>query len=177
MMAQLVLFGGPAGAGKSTLARAWCATRERAAHVELDAVRELIVAGRADPQRPTGLQGEQYVLSVDATLALARSFLAAGYDVAVDDTLEPAPFEAHWRPRLDGLDWRLVVVLPSLAETLARSARRAKRVLEVHTRAQHAASGGWEPEYRVDTTGLTVAESLERVLVVFARQDPSGRVS
>ena len=169
-MALLVLFGGPAGAGKSTLARAWCATRERAVHVELDAIRELIVAGRADPQHPTPLQGEQYVHSVDATCALARSFLDAGYDVAVDDTLEPPPFAAHWRPRIAGLDWRLVIVLPSLAKTLTRSAGRAKRVLEVHTRAQHAASGEWPAEYRIDTTSLSVEESLRRALAVIAAQ-------
>ena len=174
-MALLVLSGGPAGAGKSTLARAWCATRERAVHVELDAVRELIVAGRADPQRPTALQGEQYVHSVDATCALARSFLGAGYDVAVDDALEPAPFEAYWRPRIADLDWRIVVVLPSLAETLARSAGRAKRVLEVHSRAQHAASAHWPARYRVDTTGLTVEESLPRALAVVADQATNPR--
>lgn len=42
---MLLLVGGPAGAGKSTLARAWCAAPARAAHVQLDEVRHLIVAG------------------------------------------------------------------------------------------------------------------------------------
>ena len=174
-MAQLVPFGGPAGAGKSTLARAWCATRERAAHVELDAVRELIVAGRADPQRPTPLQSEQYVLSVDATCALARSFLAGGYDVAVDDTLEPAPFDAYWRPRIEGLEWTVVVVLPSLSETLARSTGRDQRALEAHTRAQHAASLGWPAHHRVDTTGRTPRESLPLIQAVIAAQAGATR--
>lgn len=170
-MAQLVLFGGPAGAGKSTLARAWCATRERAVHVELDAVRELIVAGRADPQRPTPLQSEQCVVSVDATCALARSLLAGGYDVAVDDTLEPAPFAAYWRPRIKGLTWKVVIVLPSLPETLARSGSRAKRVLEAHTRAQHASSVVWPAHYRVDSTGCTPEESLPLVQAIIASQE------
>jgi predicted kinase len=70
--AVLPLLGGPAGAGKSTLARAWCAARGRAAHVQLDEVRHLIVAGRADPQQPGPLQSEQYALSARATMALAR---------------------------------------------------------------------------------------------------------
>ena len=156
----LLLLGGPAGAGKSTLARAWCAARGRAAHVQLDEVRHLIVAGRADPQQGGSLQGEQYALSVRATVALARTFVEGGYDVAADDVLEPAAFERHWRPLLDGLDWRLVIVLPDLEEVLRRSRAREKRVLELHSRAQHAGCGGWPREYRVDTTSLSIAESL-----------------
>ena len=84
-----MLFGGPAGAGKSTLARLWCSTRVRAVHVELDAVHELIVQGLAEPQEPGALQDEQYRTAVAAACDLARTFAEAGYDVAVDDVLEP----------------------------------------------------------------------------------------
>lgn len=155
-----MLFGGPAGAGKSTLAAAWCATRPQAVHLQLDGVRALIVSGRADPQQPGPLQGEQYGLSAAACCALARTFLAGGYDVAIDDVFEPEAFRACWQPLLADLTPRLVVVLPSLEETLRRSAARTKRVQERHTRAQHAASLGWPAARRVDTTGLSVAESL-----------------
>jgi predicted kinase len=163
MPGKTVLFGGPAGAGKSTLARAWCAARPKAVHVELDAVRSLIVSGLADPQREGDLQAEQYELSVAATCDVARAFTRGGYDVAIDDVLEPDAFERSWRPRLRDLDWRLVVVVPSLAETLARSSSRRKRVLEQHTREQHRRCSGWPPRLRVDTTGLSVAASLELV--------------
>src|SRR5689334_9035453 len=115
-MSVLVLFGGPAGAGKSTLARAWCQTRARAVQIELDEIRALIVAGRADPQQPGQLQHEQYTLSVAACISLARPFLDAGYDVAIDDVLPPDAFERDWRPLLAGLDWRVVIVLPTLEE-------------------------------------------------------------
>lgn len=170
--AVLALFGGPAGAGKSTLAAAWCATRDAAVHLQLDAVRELIVSGRADPQLPSALAGDQYQLSVRATLALARVFLAEGYDVAIDDVLEPAVFERGWRPLLDELDWRLVIIRPSLAETLTRSAAREKRVLAEHTRAQHEATGGWPASHHVDTTGLSAADSLALVRAVLGWPQP-----
>ena len=160
---MLVLFGGPAGAGKSTLARAWCATRARAVHVELDAVRDLIVAGRADPQAAGDLQSAQYALSVRACCALARSFADGGYDVAVDDVLEPTAVERHWRPALTGADWRLVIVLPTLDEVLARAHARTKRVREEHSRAQHAACSAWGAEHRIDTTGLSTEASLAAV--------------
>ena len=89
------MFTGPAGAGKSTLARAWCATRPRAVHVELDEVRHLIVSGLAEPQDAGALQAEQYGTSVAACCALAREFVAAGYDVADDDAVDPETFERH----------------------------------------------------------------------------------
>jgi predicted kinase len=160
----VVLFGGPAGAGKSTLARAWCETRPQAAHIELDEIRHLIVSGRADPQVASDLQAAQYRLAVEATCALARSFAAGGCDVAIDDVFEPVAFDRYWRPQLDVLAWKLVVVLPSLDETLARSAQREKRVLAEHVRTQHARCAEWDEGVRIDTTGLGLEQSLTLVL-------------
>jgi chloramphenicol 3-O-phosphotransferase len=161
---MVALFGGPAGAGKTTLARAWCATRSQAAQIELDEIRHLIISGRADPQDAGDLQAAQYRLSVEATCALARSLADGGCDVAIDDVFEPDAFKRYWKPQLDGLPWRLVIVLPSLEETLARSAQREKRVREEHTRTQHARSAEWAEEVRIDTTGLDVDRSLALVL-------------
>lgn len=160
---MVVLFGGPAGSGKSTLARAWCATRPRAAHIELDEVRHLIVSGLADPQETGTLQAEQYELAVDASCRLAHAFFDGGYDVAVDDVFEPAAFDRYWRPRLDGVPWKLVVVLPSLDQTIGRAAGRTKRVREEHIRTQHERCAEWEAAVRVDTTGLDLAQSLALV--------------
>jgi predicted kinase len=170
----LILLGGPAGAGKSTLARAWCATRPQAAHIELDAVRGLVVSGLADPQQQGRLQEAQYRTSVEATCALAGAFVQAGCDVAIDDVLEPGAFDRHWRPALAGLEWRLAIIVPSLEETLDRSARREKRVLEEHTRSQHVACSAWGAELRLDTTGLTVERSLALLETLLERTGPTA---
>lgn len=174
---MIVLFGGPAGAGKSTLARAWCATRPQATHIELDEVRHLIVSGLADPQQAGDVQEEQYRLSVAATCALARTFADSGYDVAIDDVFEPGAFAGYWRPQLDGLSWKLVIVLRSLDETVARSAQRHKRVMEKHTRTQHGRCAEWRAEVRIDTTGLTVEQSLALVLERPAERPTKSRRS
>jgi chloramphenicol 3-O-phosphotransferase len=172
--AVLVLFSGPAGAGKSTLAAAWCAGRQRAVHIQLDSVREMIVAGRADPQVYSQLQAEQYSVSVSACLALASVFLDQDYDVAIDDAVDPPGFDRHWRPLLGGRSWRLIVVLPDLNENLARSAARAKRVKPEITRAQHAALQSWPERFRIDTTGLSVEESLALARSVIEGQEQHG---
>jgi predicted kinase len=166
----VVLFGGPAGAGKSTLARAWCATRTKAAHVELDEIRSLIVTGLVDPQVAGDLQSEQYEVAVAATCSLARSFVGAGYDVAVDDVLEPKLFERLWHAHLHELDWQVVIVLPSLEETLVRSSARPKRVLEELSREQHRRLQMWPQDVRVDTTGLSIPASLKLVEEALSRQ-------
>ena len=110
------MFTGPDGAGKSTLARAWCATRVRAVHVELDGVRHLIVSGLANPQVPGPLQAEQYDTSVGACCAFVRVFVGSGYDVAVD----PEGFERHWSQRLAGSEHSVVVVRPNQEAVLER---------------------------------------------------------
>ena len=168
---RLVLFAGPAGAGKSTLAAAWCRTRTRAVLVELDEVREGIVSGRADPRLPGDTQTIQYDLGVAACLALARVWLGGGYDVAITDVLDPEAYGRHWHGRLGGLDPRLVVVLPSLDVTLARAAARTKPVPLAISAAQHRASLGWHPALRIDTSNLDPAASLPFVIAALTR-DP-----
>jgi predicted kinase len=157
----LLLVGGPAGAGKSTVSAAWCRTRPRAVRLDLDELRNLIVAGRADPQVRTPLQAQQYDTSVKACVALARVFLADGYDVAIETVFEPDDFTRRWQPLLAGLAWRLVVLRPSLPVTLTRSRSRNKRVLEQHTRTQHAATGRWSGDIQIDTTELSVGRTVE----------------
>ena len=156
----MVMFTGPAGAGKSTLARAWRATRPRAVHVELDGVRHLIVSGLADPQVPGPIQAEQYDTSVAACCALAREFVASGYDVAVDDAVDPETFERHRSPRLVGIGCSVVVVRPSLGAVLERGAARQKRVRTGLVRQQHAAASRWPIRRTIDTAGQPIEESL-----------------
>jgi chloramphenicol 3-O-phosphotransferase len=141
---HVVLFAGPAGAGKSTLARAWCQTRELAAHVQLDDVRSLIVSGLVDPRAiETPGQSEQWRASVDAACALAISFAKRGINVAIDDLSYPGDAEQIWAPQLAGVPTRLVVVLPTLAAVLTRGRQRSKHVPEISwsSSTQHRRDG------------------------------------
>jgi chloramphenicol 3-O-phosphotransferase len=159
----MVMFTGPAGAGKTTLARAWCATRSRAVHVELDEVRNLIVSGLVDPQTVGPVQAEQYGTSVAACCALVREFIRMGYDVAVDDAVDPGGFERYWLPHLESIKYSVVVVRPSLGAVLARGAGRSKRVRPDVVHDQYAAASRWPTERTIDTTEQSIEESLESV--------------
>ncbi len=165
------LFAGPAGAGKSTLARAWCQRRRAAVAIDFDKVRELIVSGRADPQEPGQRQAAQYVTSARAAAALAHAFSRDGYDVTIDDVFYPGDFTDIWRPLLRGLPWKMVVIRPSLRVTLERGAARGKFVRPDLVHEQHSVSGQWPSQVIVDTTKLSAVESLTEIDRVLARQD------
>ena len=106
----------------------------------------------------------QFRLSVRACCALAREFLSSGYDVTIDDVLFPgSAFDTHWGHNLAGLAWRVVIIHPTLEETLARSLRRDKDVSDSLVREQHRATYGWPERHRIDTSGLSVADSLKLV--------------
>jgi hypothetical protein len=160
---MIVLFGGTAGSGKSTIARQWCVKHSSAVHIERDSILSLIVAGLADPQIVNPSQQQQYSDSVRACCALARSFEQSGYIVAIDDVLEPYAAASLWMPELEGFDDRLVILHPRLEVVLARGLARRK-MLAVHLdRSQHAAVARWPSRLRVDSSDLSVEQTLDAV--------------
>lgn len=83
MLRPLVLTGGPA-VGKSTCGRALASERNRAAFIDVDDIRQLVVAG--DATGWTGAEGEaQLSLSAQNAASLARNFHRAGFDVVIAD--------------------------------------------------------------------------------------------
>jgi len=159
----LLLLTGPAGAGKSTVAQAWCRRRVKAVHIQLDDMRLLVVSGYANPQEQGQAQSEQYDLAAGACLLVARHYVEHGYDVVIDDVFPPQLFQRLWRPRLDGLRWRAVVLQPSLEETLRRGQVRSKRVKQSIVLDQHTAMGLWPQEFIIDTTNLSPEEAVDRI--------------
>ncbi|MGE0059649.1 MAG: AAA family ATPase [Dehalococcoidia bacterium] len=161
MSPQLILFGGPAGAGKSTLAWAWCNSRPRSVQIELDQVRASIVGGYIDPGAASPEQAKQYEDSVRAACALARSYLSDGYDVTIDDLLYKEAYESIWLPALGEAEASVLILLPDLSTTLRRAGDRAKSVPDAVIVGQHHAASRWPASQRLDTSGMTVDESIE----------------
>ena len=88
VLRPLVLTGGPA-VGKTTCGRALAMERRRGAYIDVDDVRQLVVAGAVAPW--VGSAGrDQHALGARNASALASNFLDAEFDVTIADMLSPA---------------------------------------------------------------------------------------
>ena len=123
---------GVPGAGKSTTARALAAAEPRGVHIEGDALQRMIVSG-GEPPRPEG--GEESSRQIDLNVAnqclLARSFLGAGFAVAIDYVVATRARLSTYLDLLAPYRIRLVVLSPApeVAEVRDRD-RPTKHVLD-----------------------------------------------
>lgn len=98
-----------------------------------------------------------------ACIKLARHYIEHGYDAVIDDVFSSELFERVWKPHLEAVDWRVVVLRPSLNETLRRGGARGKRVKREIVTDQHGATALWPHQLTIDSTHLSVGETVERI--------------
>ncbi|GAA2103123.1 hypothetical protein GCM10009801_77790 [Streptomyces albiaxialis] len=147
--AVAVLLIGPAGAGKTTVARYWAEHRAvPTAHISLDDVREWVRSGFADPQAGWNDHSEaQYRLARRTCGFAARNFLANGISCVLDDAVFPdwpviglGGWKRHVGPGLIP-----VVLLPGLDIVLERNAERSgnRRLSDEEVAHIHGRMAGW----------------------------------
>ncbi|WP_344464398.1 AAA family ATPase [Kitasatospora kazusensis] len=144
-----VLLIGPAGAGKTTVARHWAERRPTAtAHISLDDVREWVQAGFANPQSGWNNASEaQYRLARRTCGFACRNYLANGISCIIDDAVfpdRPAVGLGGWKRHI-GPGMIPVVLLPGLDSVLARNARRDgnRRLADEEVARIHGRMAGW----------------------------------
>ncbi|GAA2418672.1 hypothetical protein GCM10010420_56540 [Streptomyces glaucosporus] len=147
--AVAVLLIGPAGAGKTTVARYWADHRRvPTAHISLDDVREWVRSGFADPQSGWNEHSEaQYRLARRTCGFAARNFLANGISCILDDAVfpdRPAIGLGGWKRHV-GPGLIPVVLLPGLEVVLERNAERTgnRRLSDEEVARIHGRMAGW----------------------------------
>jgi hypothetical protein len=147
--AVAVLLIGPAGAGKTSVARYWADHRATpTAHISLDDVREWVRSGFATPQEGWNERSEaQYRLARRTCGFAARNFLANGISCIIDDAVFPdwpAVGLGGWQRHV-GPGLLPVVLLPGLEVVLGRNARRAgtRRLADEEVAHIHGRMAGW----------------------------------
>ncbi|UZI32485.1 Pro-rich N-terminal domain-containing protein [Streptomyces sp. VB1] len=172
-----VLLIGPAGAGKTTVAKLWAARRRvPTAHVSLDDVREWVRSGFADPQAGWNDHSEaQYRLARRTCGFAARNFLANGISCILDDAVfpdRPVVGLGGWKRHV-GPGLLPVVLLPGLEIVLERNAARSgnRRLSDEEVARIHGRMAGWygsglpiidNSTYDVETTARVLDDVLAR---------------
>ncbi|MFE6031565.1 AAA family ATPase [Streptomyces niveus] len=172
-----VLLIGPAGAGKTTVARHWAASRPvPTAHISLDDVREWVCSGFADPQSGWNEHSEaQYRLARRTCGFAARNFLANGISCILDDAVfpdRPVVGLGGWKRHV-GPGLLPVVLLPGLEIVLERNAERSgnRRLSDEEVAGIHGRMAGWygsglpiidNSKYDVETTARVLDDVLAR---------------
>ncbi|MFF1263667.1 MULTISPECIES: AAA family ATPase [unclassified Streptomyces] len=144
-----VLLIGPAGAGKTSVAKFWADQRRvPTAHISLDDVREWVRSGFADPQSGWNDHSEaQYRLARRTCGFAARNFLANGISCVLDDAVfpdRPVVGLGGWKRHV-GPGLLPVVLLPGLEIVLERNAERSgnRRLTDEEVARIHGRMAGW----------------------------------
>jgi predicted kinase len=170
--APITILTGPAASGKTTVASRLCRRLERAAHIEVDLLRDMIIAGYASPipseQADPVLVAEQTRLAAANAVALARNFSLAGYEVVIDEVIESAETLDE---QLEGLAGTapvsLITLLPDAVTLQSRDAvrdpdlRLGPRCLEL--RGIYETNGELRG-LRLDNSHMSVSETVSWIL-------------
>jgi len=172
-VALLLIAGGPA-TGKSTTARLVAESRSTSLLVDVDRIRDTMVVRGAvlpSPEWPPELV-EQLRAARRAAVGLARAYDAIGFDVVIDDFLDPQSLLTEY-DELSDLDIVRVVLMTSKETAHQRNAARGADLEYIDAaigfHAEHAPSPaqlverGW---HVVETSEISAAQAAERVLAL-----------
>ncbi|MFF1275495.1 Pro-rich N-terminal domain-containing protein [Streptomyces marokkonensis] len=172
-----VLLIGPAGAGKTSVAKHWADHRRvPTAHISLDDVREWVRSGFADPQSGWNDHSEaQYRLARRTCGFAARNFLANGISCILDDAVfpdRPVVGLGGWKRHV-GPGLLPVVLLPGLDIVLERNAERTgnRRLSDEEVARIHGRMAGWYGSGLpiIDNSQLDIPETARILDDVLAR--------
>lgn len=152
----LILSGGPA-AGKTTCGRRLAEELPRAAFVDADDIRQLVVSGEEALWRGDEGEAQLRLGSLNAA-AIARNFGAAGFATVIADIVTPASLPVYREHLPDAFVVHLRI---SLAEAWRRARTRRVYLTDDEFEALHALLADPPPvDLVLDVDGLRFSDQL-----------------
>lgn len=178
--APILFITGPAAAGKSTVSRATCRLLQRAAHIEVDLLRHMVISGYASPiagRSDLMETAQQNDLQLANVAALARNFSLAGFHTIVDLVVtSPEELDLYLEPFAGLAPIHLVTLLPSIEVIAQRDRGREAAVqqglrgAELHRLiSENGESRGLSIDSSTQTpeeTAAYIVENLERARIL-----------
>jgi Chloramphenicol phosphotransferase-like protein len=168
--APITVITGPRGAGKSTIAGLICTRLQRAAHIEVDLLRDMVIASPelADSLEDRDGAGEGARLAVDNACALARNFSLSGYEAIIDDVIANPEALDQIIDELAGIaPLYFITLLPDASALESRDAMRepelraGDRCLDMLLRFHR---NGESRGLRLDTSRMSKSETVSWIL-------------
>jgi hypothetical protein len=164
----LFVISGVPASGKTTVSRLLASRLDRAVCVPGDAIRAMVVTGRAD-MRPDAGEAElrQLLLRYQGALAVAAVYLDAEFDVVVEDVII-GPMLSKFLELVPVPEVHLVFLDPSAKAVANRDRGRSKTAYGDHwdvgelrnvLREETARLGLW-----LDSTELSAEQTADRIL-------------
>lgn len=164
--AGAVLLTGIPGSGKSTVAAALAGRFRMAAHIEVDALQQMIVSGGQWPSPAANAEADRQIfLRARNACLLADSFVRAGFIPVLDDVVVRRSHLDFYRMTLAAVPLHIVVLAPGPAEAWRRNQSREKALavdwspLDEAMRSELGQQGIW-----IDNAAQTVEETVEAIL-------------
>ncbi|MFD5507091.1 AAA family ATPase [Streptomyces sp. NPDC127051] len=164
--AGAVLLTGIPGSGKSTVAAALAGRFRMAAHIEVDALQEMIVSGGQWPSPAANAEADRQIfLRARNACLLADSFARAGFIPVLDDVVVRRSHLDFYHTTLAAVPLHIVILAPGPAEAWRRNQAREKALavdwspLDEAMRSELGQQGIW-----IDNAAQTVEETVEAIL-------------
>lgn len=168
-MPPIFLLTGTPAAGKSTTSRALLRRFRKGIHIEVDALRDMVCQGYANPVADWNAETElQFSLARAGAIDMALRYQAQGFAVAIDDVAPPTVVDAVYRSAIPSLV--VVALIPTVSAALHRSDTRTNKnfppeslidcITEIATLFRERASE-FHDACVIDSTNLSLEEVVD----------------
>ncbi len=167
-MSKLVIaITGPAGSGKSTVAKKLAKKLKKCVNIEADHVKHFIVSGFHSKTLPDGtkkLVFSEWELVGDSIGLLARNFQERGYNVIINGYID----EPAWGNIMKHIELtHKFLLLPHIDETKNRDKQRDEHMGEEAVQEHHdyfSTADYYKDFIKLDSTNHTIEETLNEIL-------------
>jgi adenylate kinase family enzyme len=165
-MSKVIILTGPSGAGKSSVSKELAENLTGTwALVSQDSTRELIKAGfKSADDVWTDKTKKQWEVSIIIICDMIKRYREANINCIIELFAPPVEFK-KWRKHLKGINYQIVVLLPSIEKTLHRNANRPIHMKEFQIRENHDWFSAWKPSEAtiIDTSHQSLKETVEHI--------------